>query len=423
MIKNYIFEIIITFIEYFFLFFFLYEHDLKRPWITIILQSIPVTALITIVNHFQPLSFSAIWVYIVYTSLIIFFCYRKKILKKVLLAGTYLMILMVGDILTMAVFYAITKEVNISETLIEVTHPYRPLYVVTVKTVVACIMILVKKILDKNPLFHKKVFALSIGIISILLGYTTTNFTKIHSLLGWTIYAIVVGMFALLLFSVHKWQQVENEKQLLLLKQASYTEFYDELKKQEDAKRRFVHDIQYHCITLHQMLKKKEYEKGQEYLEKMLSLTTNTGIVRFTGNSNLDFMLNYKKAAAETKGIAFIVDADAVSEQFPILAEDMNIIMGNLLENAIEANEKRSLINSWIRVKINLVKNMILITIQNTFDISPVKKGDFFVSGKEDGLVHGLGIRNVIERVEKNRGWANFEVQDSIFQVEITMFF
>lgn len=420
MIKNYIFEFIITFIEYFSLFFFLYECDLERPWMTIILQSIPVTIVITIVNYFQSLSFSAIWVYVIYTFLIIFICYRKKVLKKVLLAGIYLMILMLGDILTMAVFYVITKEVNISENLIEVTHPYRPLYVVTVKTVVVCIMIMVKKILDKNPVFHKKAFVFSIGIISILLGYTTTNFTKIHSLFGWIIYAIVVGMFALLLFSVHKWQQVENEKQLLLLQQASYTEFYDELKKQEDAKRRFVHDIQYHCTTLHQMLKKKEYEKGQEYLEKMLSLTTDTGIVRFTGNSNLDFMLNYKKAAAETKGITFIVDADAVSEQLPILAEDMNIIMGNLLDNAIEASP---LSDSWIRIKINLVKNMILITIQNTFDIPPVKKGEIFVSGKEDGLVHGLGIRNVIERVEKNQGWTDFEVQDNMFQVKITMFF
>lgn len=423
MIGNYIFEVFITFIEYFCLFYFLNEQDLKRSWMTIVLQSIPITILITMVNHFLPLSFSAIWLYVVYVSMIIFCFYRRSVRKKILLAGSYLLILLVGEILTMAAFYTMTKESDIAETIIEITHPYRKLYLITVKVVVVCIMILIKKVVEQNPVFHKRVFVFSLGTISILLGYVTSDFVKIHSMFGWIIYAVVAGMFALMLFCIHKWQQADYEKQMLLLQHTAYAEFYDQLRKQEESKNRFVHDFQYYCMTLHQMLKKEQYEESQNYLKQMLALTTNTGNVRYTGNSNFDCILNYKKTMAEIKGIRFVVDADAISEPFPIPSEDMNIIMGNLLDNAIEANEKRSRDNAWIYVKINKVKSMLLITIENTFDSPPVKKGDLFVSGKQDGMVHGLGIKNVTERIEKNQGLLNFKVQDNIFRLEITLFF
>ncbi len=422
MIGNYILEVAITFIEFGCLFFFLYQQDLRHPWMTIALQSIPVTVLITMMNHFSPLSFSAIWIYVVYVSLIIGLFYRRTALKKMLLAAAYLLILLVGEILAMAVFFAITKEHDIARTMIEISHPYRWLYLVAVKVVVACMMVLVKRVMEQNPLFHKRVFVFSLGAISILLGYVTVNFAKLHSPFEWTIYAIVAGMFALILFSVHKWQYAENEKQLLLLQQTDYVEFYDELRKQDESKRRFVHDFQYHCMTLHQMFIKKEYEKGQEYLEQMLSLMTNTGILRYTGNSNLDFMLNYKKSMAEAKGIRFLVDADAVSEQISISPEDMNIIMGNLLDNAIEANGEPVQNDVWICVKVNVVKGMLLITVKNTFDSLPEKQGDSFMSRKQDGLWHGLGIRNVVERVEKNQGWVNFEAQGDVFCAEVTVF-
>ena len=76
------------------------------------------------------------------------------------------------------------------------------------------------------------------------------------------------------------------------------------------------------------------------------------------------------------------------------------------LDNAIEACERITDKNSWIHIKNEKRKNQLLyfeiqkITIENTVQPVPGK----FISTKTDGTLHGYGMKNIMDVVEKYHG-------------------
>lgn len=417
-----IFEFVITFIEYLCLFYLLYEKDLDRPRITVIMQALPVAVLITVMNRICPLSFEAIVIYLVYSIGIICIFYRQAVLRKILLVVLYLFLLSISEILIMALFSVITQTTNIAAEMIKTEYPLRRPYIVSVKVFLAAIVIYIKQFTARNGVFQKRIVVSGMAVASILLAFMTCNFIQIKATFGWIVYIVFFIMFSVILFSVQKWQDAENEKKLLLLQQEPYTEYLSILKTQEEGKNRLMHDMQYHCTTLHQMMINGQYQESIAYLEDILAVQKEKPILCYTGNSSIDFMLNYKKNAAEKWNIKFVIDADAIGESIPVQAKDFNIILGNLLDNAIEANKTESKEDKWIYFKINLVKCMILITVENSFSVMPVKKHGNFISQKKDSAVHGLGIKNIIDQVDKYHGLSSFETQGNRFIAKVTLF-
>ena len=117
----------------------------------------------------------------------------------------------------------------------------------------------------------------------------------------------------------------------------------------------------------------------------------------------IDFILDYKKKEAEDKGIDFIINADAVYTN-KIRNEDICIILANLLDNAIEAAREHKGPKRWIHVTIRKIGDLLLFKIQNSIGHVPDRKGKFLRSTKENVGLHGIGLKNVRETVEKYYG-------------------
>lgn len=76
-----------------------------------------------------------------------------------------------------------------------------------------------------------------------------------------------------------------------------------------------------------------------------------------TGNDTVDIILNVKQKYAESKGIIFMINAE-VPENCKISSADFSTMLGNLIDNAIEASKNEK--EPYIEVKIKKLKNFLL---------------------------------------------------------------
>ena len=144
--------------------------------------------------------------------------------------------------------------------------------------------------------------------------------------------------------------------------------------------------------------KKKDIQAIEEYLSsEREKLNAKTFYIK-TGNSVIDVIVNTKQNIALNRGINFIVNA-GVSEDLQISALDMSSMLGNLIDNAIEAsiNEQNPEINLNIKEK----KNFLIIEISNNFT------GEFDQNcntTKKDKALHGIGMKSIRSTVQKYSG-------------------
>ena len=104
-----------------------------------------------------------------------------------------------------------------------------------------------------------------------------------------------------------------------------------------------------------------------------------------TGNLALDALVNYKYAAASAEGIRMVCQLDVPTELF-VEGPDLCIILENLLNNAMEAvrqltDEK----DKWISLSVRLVKDVLLITVENPFNGAVASDGSGKLRSSKSG--------------------------------------
>ena len=120
---------------------------------------------------------------------------------------------------------------------------------------------------------------------------------------------------------------------------------------------------------------------------------------------------------AEEKGIIFSSNISLPAE-YAVSDMDMVCVLGNLIDNAIEACEKQT--SKYIEVDISEVKKMILIKIVNSYN---GEKNDTSVTSKKEKTMHGIGIKNVKKIVAKYKGAYDMECEDDEVVTTVTMLY
>ena len=133
----------------------------------------------------------------------------------------------------------------------------------------------------------------------------------------------------------------------------------------------------------------------------------------------VDALLNYKNSIAKKKNVKIRLE-QSIPITLPYKSSDICSILGNLLDNAIEAAENSE--NKEIDVRIVYAKNKLKITVKNYYT-GKIKKdtGGNFISTKSDTKNHGIGLQSVTRIVEAYGGVMEVLTERSIFQVNILM--
>lgn len=182
------------------------------------------------------------------------------------------------------------------------------------------------------------------------------------------------------------------------------------------------HDLKDHLIALNSLLKEGRIPEAEMEIEKMLEENSLNGHgMAETGNLALDALVNYKNSSASSRGIQMKCLLDVPSDLF-VEGVDLCVILGNLLDNALEATEKMPLDKDrWINLTVSLTKDVLLITVENPYTgtITVDKQGKIHSHKTGD---HGIGLLSVERTVSKYNGKMSFHYEDETFHVSAALF-
>ena len=130
-------------------------------------------------------------------------------------------------------------------------------------------------------------------------------------------------------------------------------------------------------------------------------------------------MLNYLLSDAENLRIRVEIKVSVPSEIY-ISLFDLNVILGNLINNAKEAVCKCK--DRWIDIDIGYDKEILFIQIKNPYNGDIHKMGEEYVTTKMDGGEHGIGLKNVKKIVKKNGGRIKMDASNGIFTSRIMLY-
>ena len=161
-------------------------------------------------------------------------------------------------------------------------------------------------------------------------------------------------------------------------------------------------------------------EELRKYLWMLNDDLTTVDTVLKTGNVMVDAILNSKLSLIKTKNIA--VNAKAVvPTELKISEIDLCVIIGNLLDNAMEAclrqgeGEER-----FIRVYIGTLKQQLYLCVTNSVGGEVKKVGRTYLSTK-DSTNHGYGLMRIDRLADKYGGYVNRQNEPGAFATEIML--
>ena len=178
--------------------------------------------------------------------------------------------------------------------------------------------------------------------------------------------------------------------------------------------RGYKHDFHHHLQALKGQLEAGEVDRALAYIEQLDNQLMNVDTLLKTGNVSLDAILSAKIAQAKAENIAVTVKAN-VPDALTISDLEVSIIIGNLLDNAIEAC--RTVTGErFIRIFISMKGTMLYFSMLNAAGAKKKKTGSLFATHK-DG-VHGFGLRRAEAILEEHGGWVKYNSEDGAFTSE-----
>ena len=178
--------------------------------------------------------------------------------------------------------------------------------------------------------------------------------------------------------------------------------------------RGYKHDFHHHLQTLKGQLEAGEVDRALAYIEQLDNQLMNVDNLLKTGNVSLDAILSAKIAQAKVDSITVTVKAN-VPDSLTISDVQLSIIIGNLLDNAIEACRSVDS-NRFIRIYISMKGKMLYFSMLNSSGEKKKKTGSLFATQKEG--MHGFGLRRAEAILEEHGGWVKYNSEDGAFTSE-----
>lgn len=191
---------------------------------------------------------------------------------------------------------------------------------------------------------------------------------------------------------------------------------FEEVQSIYDKMRGWRHDYHNHIQALLALV--GDDERTRDYLWKLNKDLTEVDTVVKTGNVTVDAILNSKLTLIKSKDIP--VDAVAkVPDDLKISEIDLCAIIGNLLDNAIEAVLPLPPESRFIRIYIGMLKSQLYISVTNSTASEPRKIGEKYVSTKGEG--RGVGLMRVVSIARRNGGTVNRQNESGVFATEVLL--
>ncbi len=348
------------------------------------------------------------------------FLYSTSVKRNVFMVFVIYFALVAAEGLSMAILQINPKGIqNMSE------GDYRAQYVLE------CIIILFfTYILKKSSGFKKNheipwyIWA-DVIIMQAVLMYITAMLPGNVSERYTTVFAVIIVFIDFsCLYLVDQLLKLEERRKFYTLleeQNRSYNREIDILLDSQKRIRKMGHDIKNHFLVLKSYIEQERYQELGEYLDRMERETgTNISII-YTGHRMIDAILNYKMSIMRKEGISVDIQTK-IENQLAIDDFDISVILGNMLDNAIEACREVTEEAKEIVVTFMTRKNQLFIMAKNTYNKKINWKNGVPQTSKADKEHHGIGLANMRNIIEKYDGTLEMDESGRYFMVNIMLY-
>ncbi|MBQ8515574.1 MAG: sensor histidine kinase [Ruminococcus sp.] len=219
--------------------------------------------------------------------------------------------------------------------------------------------------------------------------------------------AAFFGIRALIFHIVDK--RIERFQNDLIAKQTA------EIQNMYRQMQEWRHDYRGHIQNMKNRLESENQSELEQYLDDLTDDLTMADTSIQTGNVMADAVLNSKLSVAGQKQIRLNVKAH-IPHGTPMTDVELCSVLGNLLDNAMEACEKLPVDTRFLRVYIHKFKGQFYLSVQNSAGEVRRKNGVFCSSKQGD---HGFGLFRIDRIAKKYGGYVNRQYEEGVFATEL----
>lgn len=249
-------------------------------------------------------------------------------------------------------------------------------------------------------------------------GGTKTGLENIQNPYN-VVFLFIINFGSLLIYYIMVKMDGQLAKNLQLEEQQHYHDLellaYQTLQDRMDETRRMRHDLRHHIHMVSYYLEEKEYDKLQEYVNTYRDSIPDGEKIRFCEHRLINNIVFYFASQAHEHKIDF--DAKlSITDDMVINEHEIAVLLGNLLENAVDACLEQKDSERRIVIKGKGDAHSLIFTIDNTCEneIKKNKRGELLTT-KPNG--NGVGVNSAKKIVERYNGFFSAEKKDEMFCV------
>lgn len=391
----------------------------EKTRIRTLIGSVSLSFVMLIVNHIHLFSPMTTLIAISLAILLNVIVFQKNIVKLIVLSITALLMIVILDSIVVSIVSFLMK-IPTSEIYQEFSI-YRLLAIISSKTVLILTVIIINKLFSKKRTLQRRYLVILFSIttvmflITVLITFMELKNKTANSVLSILFFAVMLILLMIIFFGTFKLAEYyENQEELKLttLKNQMLEQSMIETEQTFSLWKKNMHDYKHNIINLKILAQNKDLEGIQKYLDEEDKLLSKKLFYYKTGNDTVDSIIYIKQNAAETKKIPFIVNIE-IPEECPIASAHFASILGNLLDNAIEASEKT--MQPYIEVKIKTIEDYLVIAISNRYN----NQNQLLETNKLNRIFRGIGLSSVRHTVKLYKGEVSVKQKDNIFYVNI----
>ena len=264
-----------------------------------------------------------------------------------------------------------------------------------------------KNVIDMSNKEWLQFLIFPIFTLITVIVMTNSMVTSYHEDIVNVYYVIAIVLIVLNMVVFHLINEIlENSQRIReadILKQQSIgqLELYNSLRKNYDIQRKRTHEYKNQIMCIDSLLKKKKYDKLEEYINSIFNRLDGQLDMVDTNNEVVNAIINAKYYEALQNDVLFILKINDLSH-IKVSDEDIVTILSNLLDNAIEAAGQCEIDKRTVGIRLLYEDDVLSIAVSNSYKTEPeIMEDGYMRTIKDDKEQHGLGIRNVVATLEK----------------------
>lgn len=198
-------------------------------------------------------------------------------------------------------------------------------------------------------------------------------------------------------------------------------EYYDDINAKYEETRRLWHDFNNHLMAIRGLIDSDRREEAGQYVSELQEEINRSHLIARTGCEPVDCLLVQKKQAAYAAHITLETEILCRIEGSRFAAYDLCCVIGNLIDNAVEAVEKLGNDGRVVRFTMKKQQGMLYISCENPFEGELKKQGTLYATQKQDAAHHGIGLRSVENVARKYNGRFEVQAENGIFRAQLIL--